>query len=104
MIRFLTEDAMRTVKLILLSVAASFVLVKFTFAQNFEITPQVGGQINGGLDITPTIFHRIKPQNAFNYGLTAGYLVGGHYGFEFQWNKMNSGTNAQPIGGVKCFK
>lgn len=95
---------MRTVKSILLSAAACFVLVTFTFAQNFEITPQVGGQINGGLDLSTTIFHRIEPQNALNYGLTAGYLVGEHYGLEFQWNKMNAGTNAQPIGGGQSIK
>jgi hypothetical protein len=41
-----------------------------------------------------------------NYGLTAGYLLGEHYGIEFQWNKTQADTVAQPAGGgqdVKVF-
>ena len=34
-----------------------------------------------------------------NYGLTAGYLLGEHYGIEFQWNKTQADTVAQPAGG-----
>jgi opacity protein-like surface antigen len=73
--------------------------ITLAFAQNFEITPHIGGQINGGLDLSTSIFHRIEVGNALNYGLTAGYLVGEHYGIEFQWNKMNADTTAQFNGG-----
>ena len=61
-----------------LSVLASFVFMTSALAQNIEITPHVGGQINGGLDLSTTIFHRIEVQNGLNYGITAGYLLGDH--------------------------
>lgn len=87
-----------------LSVLASFVFVTSALAQNIEITPQVGGQINGGLNLSTTIFRRIEVKNGVNYGITAGYLLGDHYGIEFQWNKNNSGTTAQPINGGNSIK
>lgn len=87
-----------------LSILASFVFITSSLAQNIEITPQVGGQINGGLDLHTTIFRRIEVQNGVNYGITAGYLLGDHYGIEFQWNKNNSGTTAQPINNGNSIK
>lgn len=90
------------------SVLAIFVLITSSLAQdhlqNIEITPHVGGQINGGLDIHTTLFRRIEVQNGLSYGITAGYLVGDHYGIEFQWNKMNAGTTAQPVTGAPSIK
>lgn len=84
-----------------------FLTPAFAFAQNFEITPHVGGQINGGLDLSTTLFHRIEVGNGVNYGITAGYLFGEHYGIEFQWNHNSAETTAQPINGglssVKVF-
>jgi hypothetical protein len=74
------------------------------FAQNVEITGHVGGQINGGLDLSTSLFHRIEVGNATNYGVTAGYLLGEHYGIEFQWNQMKADTRAQPIGGGSSIK
>ena len=74
---------------------------------NVEIGGYVGGQINGGVDLSTTLFHRIEVGNATNYGITAGYLLGEHGGIEFQWNQNKADTTAQPIGGgtsVKVFK
>ncbi len=75
-------------------------------AQNFEVTGHIGGQFNGGLDLSTTLFHRIEVGNSMNYGLTAGYLLGEHGGIEFQWNHTQADTVAQPLGGgsdVKVF-
>ena len=73
-------------------------------AQNVEITGQVGGQINGGADLSTSVFHRIEVANGANYGITAGYLVGEHYGVEFQWNQNEADTRGQPIGGLPSAK
>jgi hypothetical protein len=64
-------------------------------AQNFEITPQVGGQINGGYDLSTSLFNRLEVANGVNYGITAGYLIGEHYGIEFQWNRNSADTVAK---------
>jgi opacity protein-like surface antigen len=68
-------------------------------AQNIEITGYVGGQLNGGMDLSTTIFRRIDVQNSMNFGASAGYLFGEYFGIEFQWNKARSDTVAQPRGG-----
>ena len=76
-------------------------------AQNVEITGHVGGQFNGGLDLSTSLFRRIEVGNSTNYGVTAGYLLGEHYGIEFQWNYTKADTVAQPVGGgsdVNVFK
>ena len=75
-------------------------------AQNVEITAFVGGQTNGGLDLSTTAFQRIDVQNGINYGLGAGYLLGEHAGVEFLWNYNNANTVAEPRAGgsnVKLF-
>jgi opacity protein-like surface antigen len=74
-------------------------------AQNFEITPQVGGQINGGYDLSTSLFNRLEVANGVNYGITAGYLIGEHYGIEFQWNRNSADTRGQfaGISSVKLF-
>jgi opacity protein-like surface antigen len=74
--------------------------------QNLEITGYVGYQINGGVDLSTTRFHRIDVGNGTNYGVSLGYLIGEHSGVEFQWNQNNADTVAEPIGGgpsVKLF-
>jgi opacity protein-like surface antigen len=41
-----------------------------------------------------------------NYGVTAGYLFGEHFGLEFQWNHTAADTFAQPVVGgseIKVF-
>src|SRR5215510_10152009 len=68
-------------------------------AQNFEITPFIGGQLNGGLDISNGFFSRIEVQNNVNYGVSAGYLLGEHAGIEFMWNYNSAGTLAQFASG-----
>jgi hypothetical protein len=87
-----------------LSLSACFFLLASAYGQNFEIGANVGGQINGGLDLSTTLFHRIEVGNSLNYGITAGYLLGEHYGIEFQWNKNQADTRAQPIGGGSSIK
>jgi opacity protein-like surface antigen len=76
------------------------------FAQNVEITGYGGGQINGGLDLSTTLFQRIEVGNSANYGVILGYLVGERGGLEFQWNRNQADTTAEPLGGgpsVKVF-
>ena len=76
-------------------------------AQNIEATGHVGGQFNGGLDLSNTRFRRIDVGNGVSFGATAGYLVGDHYGIEFQWNHNKANTVAQPVGGgtnIKLFQ
>ena len=84
---------------LLSSLLSFFLLLPAASAQNFEVTGHVGGQFNGGLDLSTSLFHRIEVGNSMNYGLTAGYLLGEHYGIEFQWNKTQADTVAQPAGG-----
>jgi len=91
-------------KVTFLSVVVVLVFAVSGFAQNFELGAQVGGQINGGLDLSTSLFHRIEVANALNYGITFAYLPGQHAGLEFQWSKMNADTRAQPIGGGSSVK
>jgi opacity protein-like surface antigen len=88
-----------TMKIVLLSAVSFFALLTPAIAQNFEVTGQVGGQLNGGLDLATSLFHRIEVGNSLNYGVTFGYLVGEHSAIEFQWNQTKADTRAQPIGG-----
>ena len=66
-------------------------------AQNFEITPHVAGQINGGVDLSTTLFRRLEVANGVSYGITAGYLLGSHGGIEFDWNRNNANTVGQRV-------
>ena len=93
----------------ILSAVASFFLLISTaaFAQNFEITPHIGYQINGGLDNLQTaLFDRLEVENGMNYGVTFGYLPNDLLGLEFDWNHTKADTLAEPFGGgqnVKLF-
>lgn len=91
-------------KSLALFLLTSIVLVTFAFSQDIEFTGQVGGQLNGGLNTSTSLFHRIEVANGVNYGITAGYLLGEHYGVEFQWNQNKSSTFAQPNGGFSSVK
>jgi opacity protein-like surface antigen len=93
---------MKTKKVLLLMEASFFLALApaFVFAQhNFEVGGYAGGQINGGADLSTTIFHRLEVGNGVNYGVTAGFLLGEHGGVEFQWNHNSADTVGQPIGG-----
>ena len=79
-------------------------LVARPLAQNVEVTGHVGGQFNGGLDLSTSLFRRIEVGNSTNYGVTAGYLLGERYGIEFQWNHTKADTVAQPAGGGSDIK
>ena len=68
-------------------------------AQNFEVTPFIGAQTNGGLDLSTLFFRRIDVQNGKTYGLSAGYLLGNRYGIELTWAYNKADTVAQPNGG-----
>ena len=84
----------------------SLVLLPSAFAQNFEISGHIGRQFNGGIDLSTSLFQRIDVADSTNFGATAGYLLGDHYGVEFQWNHTRADTSAQPLGGgpeVKIF-
>jgi len=73
-------------------------------AQRFEVGVNVGGQINGGVNLSTSLFHRIDVANGVNYGVTLGYLLGEHSEVEFQWNRNKADTRAQPIGGFQSVK
>lgn len=93
-------------KMLLLSFLASFLLLaSAAFAQgNFEVGGQVGGQINGGIDLHNTLFKRLEVGNALSYGATVGYLLGEHYGVEFQWTRSETDARAQPLLGGPSIK
>jgi len=91
-------------KKVALSALIVLFLLTSAFSQNVELTGYVGGQLNGGLDLSTSLFRRIEVENSMNYGLSAGYLVGEHYGVEFQWNHSKADTLAQPAGGGSDIK
>jgi opacity protein-like surface antigen len=93
-------------KTVLLSALICFVFLPSALAQRIEIGGFVGGQLNGGLDLSTSLFRRIDVHNSMNYGVTAGYLFGEHFGLEFQWNHTAADTFAQPVAGgsdIKAF-
>lgn len=92
------------IKLIAMTTCATLVLLGSAFAQNFEFTPHVGGQINGGLDLTTSLFHRFEVANGINYGVSLGYLLGEHSEVEFLWNQNKADVRAQPFGGFSSIK
>jgi opacity protein-like surface antigen len=69
------------------------------FAQNVEITGYGGGQLNGGIDFSTTLFRRIEVENGGSYGAILGYLLGEHYGVEFQWHHNSADTKLEPLAG-----
>jgi hypothetical protein len=81
------------------SALASFLLLTSAFAQNFEITGFGGGQFTGGVDLSTTIFDRVEVDNSATYGVSLGYLLGEHYGVEFEWNHSQADTRLEPRAG-----
>jgi opacity protein-like surface antigen len=67
--------------------------------RGIEVTPFIGGQINGGLNLSTALYNRLDVQNGLNFGVSAGYLIGKYSGVEFIWNHNQADTVAQPIGG-----
>jgi len=92
------------IKIIILSVITWVVLLPSALAQRVEVTGNIGYQVNGGLDLSTSLFHRIEVGNSTNYGASAGYLFGEHFGAEFQWNHTRADTVAQPLGGGSDIK
>jgi opacity protein-like surface antigen len=75
-------------------------------AQRVEITAFGGGQLNGGLDLSNPLFHRIEVHNGAAYGLAAGYALGDRYSLEFNWAYNKADAVGQPSAGgsdVKLF-
>jgi opacity protein-like surface antigen len=95
-----------TATAILVSALTSFLLLTSApaAAQNFELSGHIGGQINGGVDLSTAFFHRLEVGNSMNYGATLGYLHGDHLGFEFQWNHSQADTKAEPNNGTPSVK
>ena len=87
-----------------LAVIWLMLLATTVFGQNFEITAFVGGQINGGLDLSTSVFQRIEVRNGTNYGLSGGYLFGDRASAEFAWTYNKADTVAQPQGGGSAVK
>jgi opacity protein-like surface antigen len=68
--------------------------------RGIEVTPFIGGQINGGLDLSTATYKRIDVQNGLNYGVSASYPIGSKYtAVEFMWNHNQVSTVAQPTSG-----
>jgi opacity protein-like surface antigen len=92
---------MRLQRNLLLIAAAVISFIPLSWAQNFELTGQIGGQINGGLDLSTSFYRRIEVGNGLNYGVTFGYLLGERYGVEFQWNHNSADTFGETTSGAK---
>jgi len=73
--------------------------VGMAWSQNFEVTPFIGGQVNGGLDLSTSVVRRIEVQNGLNYGVSLGYLLGDLGAAELMWNHNKADTTAQFGGG-----
>jgi Outer membrane protein beta-barrel domain len=82
----------------------TFILLPAAFAQNFEISGHIGRQFNGGVDLSTFLYERIDVADSTNYGATAGYLLGEHFGAEFQWNHTRADTSAEPVFGGSSVK
>ena len=68
--------------------------------KGIEVTPFIGGQINGGVDLSTSLYKRIDLQNGLNYGVSASYAIASKYtAVEFIWNHNQASTVAQPTNG-----
>ena len=85
---------------LLLAIVWLIVAAPTAWAQRgIEVTPFIGGQINGGLDLSTPLYNRIEVQNGLNFGVSAGYLIGNYGSVEFKWNHNKADTVAQSVGG-----
>ena len=67
--------------------------------QKFEITALIGGQLNGGLDLSTASLRHIDAKNGLIRGLALSYEPKAHAAVEFMWTYSNPDTFSQPIGG-----
>jgi hypothetical protein len=82
------------------AIAWTVVAAPTAWAQRgIEVTPFIGGQINGGLDLATARFNRLEVQNGLNYGVSVSSLIGKYTGVEFMWNHNQAHTLAQSPGG-----
>jgi opacity protein-like surface antigen len=87
-------------KLLLVAIAWTAVAAPTAWAQRgIEVTPFIGGQINGGVDLSTTLYHSIDVQNGLNYGVSAGYLIREYTGVEFIWNHNQANATTQSVSG-----
>jgi opacity protein-like surface antigen len=88
-------------KLLLAAIAWTVLTAPTAWAQKgIEVTPFIGGQINGGVDLSTALYNRIDVQNGVNYGVSASYAIGSKYtAVEFMWNHNAANTVAQPTSG-----
>jgi opacity protein-like surface antigen len=90
------EEALMKTNLLLAAIAWTVVATPAAWGQRgIELTPFVGGQFNGGLDLSTTLYKNIDMQNGLNYGFSAGYLLGKHGGVEFTWSRNHADTTVQ---------
>jgi hypothetical protein len=65
--------------------------------RGIKVTPFIGGQINGGVDLSTLLYKRIDVQNGLNYGVSASYAIGSKYtAVEFMWNHNQASTVPSP--------
>jgi len=82
------------------AIAWTVLVAPIAWAQRgIEVTPFIGGQINGGVDLSTALFKRIDVRNGLNYGVSGSYLIGTYTGVEFMWNHNQADTLAQPVSG-----
>ncbi len=88
------------VSLLLAVIAWTVVAAPTAWAQRgIEVTPFIGGQINGGMDLSTTLYNRLDVQNGLNYGVSAGYQIGKFTSVEFTWNHNQADAVAQSNSG-----
>jgi opacity protein-like surface antigen len=87
--------------LLLAAIAWTVLAAPTAWAQKgIEVTPFIGGQINGGVDLSTSLYKRIDVQNGLNYGVSASYAIASKYtAVEFIWNHNQASTVAQPTSG-----
>ena len=101
------ETKMKT-NLLLAAIVWTVLTAPTAWAQRgIEVTPFIGGQINGGVDLSTPLYKRIDVQNGLNYGVSASYAIASKYtAVAFIWNHNQASTVAQPTNGganVKLF-
>jgi opacity protein-like surface antigen len=99
------ETKMKT-RLLFAAIAWTVLVAPIAWAQKgIEVTPFIGGQINGGVDLSTSLYKRIDVQNGLNYGLSASYAIASKYtAIEFIWSHSQVGTVAQPPNEGRALK
>jgi outer membrane protein W len=86
--------------LVLAVIVAVAVVPKASAQKGIEVTPFIGGQINGGLDLSTTVYNRLEVQNGLTYGATVSYAINKLASVEFMWNHNQADTLAQFSSGA----